>query len=134
MLKEFRDFIMTGNVIDFAVAVIMAGALGAVINGFVSNIAMPIVGYFAGGMNFEDLHYALDGKDYESLAAAKEAGAAVVAYGSWINTIVNLLIVGFIMFLIVKAYNKVRKPVEAAPAGPSQEDLLTEIRDLLKNK
>lgn len=132
MLKEFRDFIMTGNVIDFAVAVIMAGALGAVINGFVSNIAMPIVGYFAGGMNFEDLHYALDGKDYESLAAAKEAGAAVVAYGAWINTIVNLLIVGFIMFLIVKAYNKVRKPAEEAPAGPTQEDLLTEIRDLLK--
>ncbi len=133
MLKEFKDFIMTGNVIDFAVAVIMAGALGAVINGFVSNIAMPFIGYFAGGMNFEDLHYAMDGKEYTSLAAAKEAGAAVIAYGAWINTIISLIIIGFVMFLIVKAYNKTKKPAEPeAPAGPSQEDLLGEIRDLLK--
>lgn len=133
MFKEFKDFIMTGNVIDFAVAVIMAGALGAVINGFVSNIAMPFIGHFAGGMNFEDLHYAMDGTEYASLAAAKEAGAAVIAYGAWINTIISLLIVGLVMFMIVKAYNKTKKPAEeAAPAGPSQEDLLAEIRDLLK--
>ena len=133
MLKEFKNIIMTGNVLDFAVAVIMAGALGAVINGFVSNIAMPFIGYFACGMNFEDLHYAMDGNEYASLAAAKEAGAAVIAYGSWINTIVNLIIVGLVMFMIVKAYNKTKAPAEApAPAGPSQEDLLAEIRDLLK--
>ncbi len=135
MWKEFKNFIMTGNVIDFAVAVIMAGALGGVIKGFVDNIAMPFVGYFAGGMNFEDLHIAMDGQEYATLAAAKEAGGAVIAYGAWINTIINLLIVGFVMFLIVKAYNKTKKPVEetpAAPAGPSDNDLLTEIRDLLK--
>ena len=133
MLKEFKNFIMTGNVIEFAVAVIMAGALGAVINGFVSNIAMPFVGYFAGGMNFEDLHYAMDGKEYATLAAAKEAGAAVIAYGSWINTIINLLIVGLVMFIIVKAYQKTKTPpAPAAPAGPSEVDLLKEIRDALK--
>jgi len=133
MLKEFKDFIMTGNVIDFAVAVIMAGALGSVIKAFVSNIAMPFVGYFAGGMNFEDLHYAMDGVDYVSLAAAKEAGGAVIAYGLWINTIINLVIVGFVMFLIVRVYNKTKKPVEApAPSGPSDNDLLKEIRDALK--
>jgi len=133
MLKEFKNFIMTGNVIDFAVAVIMAGALGAVIKGFVDHIAMPFVGYFAGGMNFEDLHIAMDGKDYATLAAAKEAGGAVIAYGAWINTIINLIIVGFVMFMLVKAYNKTKKPVEPeAPAGPSDNDLLTEIRDLLK--
>ncbi|MDT0538597.1 MULTISPECIES: large conductance mechanosensitive channel protein MscL [Croceitalea] len=133
MLKEFKNFIMTGNVIDFAVAVIMAGALGAVINGFVNNIAMPFIGYFAGGMNFEDLHYAMDGNEYATLAAAKEAGGAVIAYGAWINTIVNLLIVGFVMFLIVKAYNKTKAPEpEAAPAGPTAEELLAEIRDSLK--
>ena len=133
MLKEFKDFIMTGNVIDFAVAVILAGALGQVINGFVNYIAMPFVGYFAGGMNFADLHVAMDGGDYKTLAAAKEAGGAVIAYGEWINTIINLLIVGLVMFMIVKAYNKTKKPAEpAAPAGPSQEDLLGEIRDLLK--
>lgn len=133
MLKEFKNFIMTGNVIDFAVAVIMAGALGAVINSFVKSIAMPFVGYFAGGMNFEDLHVAMNGSEYKTLAAAREAGGAVIAYGEWINTIINLLIVGFVMFLIVKAYNKTKAPVEApAPAGPSDNDLLTEIRDLLK--
>ena len=133
MFKEFKNFIMTGNVIDFAVAVIMAGALGAVITGFVNNIAMPFIGYFSGGMNFEDLHVALDGNDYGTLAAAKEAGGPVIAYGAWINTIVNLVIVGLVMFMIVKAYNKTKKPAEApAPSGPSDNDLLTEIRDLLK--
>ncbi len=133
MLKEFKDFIMTGNVIDFAVAVIMATALGGVINGFVNNIAMPFVGYFAGGMNFEDLHIAMDGKEYATLAAAKEAGGAVIAWGAWVNTIINLLIVGLVMFLIVKAYNKTKAPEpEAAPAGPTAEELLAEIRDSLK--
>jgi large conductance mechanosensitive channel len=133
MLKEFKDFIMTGNVIDFAVAVIMATALGGVINGFVNNIAMPFVGYFAGGMNFEDMHHAMDGQEYATLAAAKEAGGAVIAYGAWINTIINLLIVGLVMFLIVKAYNKTKAPEpEAAPAGPTAEELLAEIRDSLK--
>ena len=135
MLKEFKNFIMTGNVIDFAVAVIMAGALGGVIKGFVDYIAMPFIGYFAGGMNFADLHVAMDGNEYKTLDAAKEAGGAVIAYGAWINTIINLLIVGLVMFLIVKAYNKTKKPVEApAPSGPSDNDLLGEIRDLLKKK
>lgn len=133
MLKEFKDFIMTGNVIDFAVAVIMAGALGGVIKGFVDNIAMPFVGYFAGGMNFEDLHVAMDGQEYATLAAAKEAGGAVIAWGAWVNTIINLLIVGLVMFLIVKAYNKSKAPEpEAAPSGPTAEELLAEIRDALK--
>ncbi|MGB1018516.1 MAG: large conductance mechanosensitive channel protein MscL [Chitinophagales bacterium] len=134
MLKEFKNFIMTGNVIDFAVAVIMAGALGAVIKGFVDNIAMPFVGYFSGDTDFSNMFLAMDGKDYETLAAAKEAGGAVIAYGVFINTIVNLLIVGLVMFIIVKAYNKTKAPVEApAPKGPSEEvKLLMEIRDSLK--
>ena len=135
MLKEFKNFIMTGNVIDFAVAVIMAGALGGVIKGFVDNIAMPFVGYFAGGIDFADLHYAMDGGDYATVALAKEAGGAVIAYGAWINTIINLLIVGLVMFMLVRAYNKTKKPVKAAaPSGPSDNDLLGEIRDLLKKK
>ncbi len=132
MLKEFRDFIMTGNVVEFAVAVIMAAAIGAVVNGFVADIVMPVVGQAVGGMDFKDLHYALDGKEYPSLAVASEAGAPVIAYGRWINTIINLLIVGFVMFLIVKSYNNMKKKEEEASAGPSQEDLLAEIRDLLK--
>ncbi|MBT8223053.1 MAG: large conductance mechanosensitive channel protein MscL [Eudoraea sp.] len=132
MLKEFKNFIMTGNVIDFAVAVIMAGAIGLVINGFVADIIMPIVGEFAGGMDFANLKYVLT----EASGAEGEAGYVAenaIRWGSWINTIVNLIIVGFVMFLIVKAYNKTKKPpAPAAPKGPSQEELLGEIRDLLK--
>ncbi|MCL8008216.1 large conductance mechanosensitive channel protein MscL [Gelidibacter japonicus] len=135
MWKEFKDFIMTGNVIDLAVAVLLAGAVGLVVNGFVSDIMMPIVGYFTGGVDFSDMFYALDGKTYESLAVANEAGAAVIAYGNWINSIINLMIVGFVLFMIVKAYAKVRAKKEeapAAPAGPTEIDLLKEIRDALK--
>ena len=133
MLKEFKNFIMTGNVIDFAVAVIMAGALGAVINGFVSKIAMPLIGLVTGGKSFSDMFWTPGDEVYATVEAAKEAGVAAVEYGAWIDTIVSLLVVGFVMFMIVKAYNKTKKPVEeAAPAGPSELDLLTEIRDALK--
>lgn len=135
MWKDFKDFIMTGNVIDLAVAVLLAGAVGLVVNGFVSDIMMPIVGYFAGGVDFTDMFYALDGKFYESLAVANEAGAAVIAYGKWINSIINLLIVGFVLFMIVRAYAKVRAKkvvAPAAPVGPTEIDLLKEIRDALK--
>ena len=134
MLKEFRDFIMTGNVIDLAVAVLLAGAVGLVVNGFVSDIMMPIVGYFSGGVDFADMFYALDGETYVSLEEANEKGAAVIAYGKWINSIINLIIVGFVLFMIVKAYAKVRKKKEEAPAGPTEIDLLQEIRDELKKQ
>jgi large conductance mechanosensitive channel len=135
MWKEFNEFIMTGNVIDLAVAVILAGAVGLVINGFVSDIMMPVVGHFAGGTDFANLFHAMDGNEYATIEAAKEAGVAVVAYGKWINAIINLITVGFVLFMMVKAYNKTKAPiveVEAAPAGPSDNDLLSEIRDLLK--
>ncbi|KAA5827510.1 large conductance mechanosensitive channel protein MscL [Algibacter amylolyticus] len=134
MLKEFKDFIMTGNVVEFAVAVIMAGAIGGVVKGFVDNIIMPIVGHFSGGMDFAELKIVLDEAVVNAEGTVTSAENAIM-WGSWVNTIVNLLIVGFVMFLIVKAYNKSKKPVEeapAAPAGPSQEELLAEIRDLLK--
>lgn len=133
MLKEFKNFIMTGNVIDFAVAVIMAGALGAVINGFVSKIAMPLIGLVTGGKSFSDMFWTPGDETYATVAAAKEAGVAAVEYGAWIDTIVSLIVVGFVMFMIVKAYNKTKAPAEEpAPAGPSEIDLLTEIRDALK--
>jgi len=134
MLKEFKNFIMTGNVIEFAVAVILAGAVGLVVNGFVNDIVMPIVGEFAGGADFANLKYVLT----EASGVAGEAGAVAenaIRYGAWINTIVNLLIVGFVLFMIVKAYNKSKTPPPPpAPSGPSQEDLLGEIRDLLKRQ
>nr|WP_321233816.1 large conductance mechanosensitive channel protein MscL [uncultured Psychroserpens sp.] len=132
MLKEFKNFIMTGNVIDFAVAVIMAGAIGLVINGFVADIIMPVVGHFAGGVDFANLKMVLT----EASGVEGEAGYVAenaIRWGKWINTIVNLIIVGFVMFMIVKAYNKTKAPAEEpAPAGPSEIDLLTEIRDALK--
>lgn len=134
MLKEFKNFIMTGNVIDFAVAVILAGAVGLVVNGFVADIIMPIVGHFAGGMDFANLKLVLT----EASGTEGEAGYVAenaIRWGKWVNAIVNLLIVGFVMFIIVKAYNKTKTPpAPEAPAGPSQEDLLAEIRDLLKKK
>jgi large conductance mechanosensitive channel len=132
MLKEFKNFIMTGNVVEFAVAVIMAGAIGAVVTGFVNNIVMPFVGHFSGGMDFADKKYVLDPAVIDAAGVVTTPENAIM-WGSWINTIINLIIVGFVMFVIVKAYNKTKAPAkEPAPAGPSQEDLLTEIRDLLK--
>ncbi len=132
MFKEFRDFIMTGNVIDLAVAVILAGAIGAVVNGFVNDIMMPIVGHFMGGLDFADMKYVLSAAtlgDDGSVTTPENA----VYYGKWINSIITLITTGFVLFMIVKSYNKTKAPVEeAAPAGPSDNDLLTEIRDLLK--
>ena len=132
MLKEFKDFIMTGNVIDFAVAVIMAGALGAVIKGFVSSIVMPVVGHFSGGSDFSDKKIVLD-EAIVNAAGVVTTPENAIMWGSWVNTIISLIVIGFVMFLIVKAYNKTKAPPEeAAPAGPSDNDLLGEIRDLLK--
>ena len=132
MLKEFKEFITGGNVIEFAVAVIMAGAIGTVVKGFVNSIVMPVVGHFTGGTDFADKKIVLDSAIVDAAGAVTTPENAIM-WGSWVNTIINLIIVGLVMFLIVKAYNKTKKPAEeAAPAGPSQEDLLGEIRDLLK--
>ena len=132
MLKEFKNFIMTGNVIEFAVAVIMAGAVGLVVNGFVADIVMPVVGHFAGGIDFSEMKVILDDAVVAADGSVTTAENAI-RWGAWVNTIVNLLIVGFVMFIIVKAYNKTKAPEpEAAPAGPTAEELLTEIRDALK--
>jgi len=131
MWKEFKEFIITGNVIDFAVAVILAGAVGLVVNGFVNDIVMPVVGQVVGGYDFADLKYVLSPAEMGADGAVLKPENAI-RYGAWINTIINLLIVGFVLFMIVKSYNKVRPAVEEAPAGPTQEELLAEIRDLLK--
>lgn len=136
MFKEFRDFIMTGNVIEFAVAVIMAGAVGAVVNGFVNDIVMPVVGYLTGGVDFSNFKIVLAAATPDPAGGAGTPEVAI-RWGAWVNTLVNLVIVGLVMFVIIKSYNKIRKapaPEPEAPKGPTQEDLLAEIRDLLKNK
>ncbi|MFT5230710.1 MAG: large conductance mechanosensitive channel [Planctomycetota bacterium] len=135
MLKEFKSFIMTGNVIDLAVAVLLAGALGLVVGGFVSDIMMPIVGHFTGGVDFADFKVVLDEAVVAADGTVSKAENAIM-YGKWINAIINLIIVGFVLFIIVKAYNKTKTPpapaAPAAPAGPSELDILKEIRDSLK--
>ena len=132
MFKEFKNFIMTGNVIDLAVAVILAGAVGLVVNGFVSDIMMPLVGHFTGGVNFADMKHVLSPAVIAADGTVTTPENAIM-YGKWINAIINLIIVGFVLFMIVKAYNKTKAPAEEpAPAGPSEIDLLTEIRDALK--
>ena len=133
MLKEFKAFIMTGNVIDLAVAVILAGAVGLVVTGFTNDIIMPIVGHFTGGMDFAELKVVLTEASVD--AEGNEIPENAIMWGRWVNALINLVIVGFVLFIIVKAYNKTKKPKEeapAAPAGPTQEELLAEIRDLLK--
>jgi len=125
MWKEFKDFIFTGNVIDFAIAVILAGAVGLVVNGFVNDIMMPVVGNFAGDYDFSNMQHVL--------ATDAEGNVTnAIKYGAWINTLINLLIVGFVLFMLSKTATKFKKAAEEAPSGPSQEDLLTEIRDALK--
>ncbi len=134
MLKEFKEFITGGNVIEFAVAVIMARAIGGVVKGFVDNIVMPFVGYFTGGTDFAARKIVLTEAVVDAAGKVTTPENAIL-WGAWLNTIVNLLIVGLVMFIIVKAYNKTKKkeePAPEAPAGPTQEELLAEIRDLLK--
>ncbi|WP_347373510.1 large conductance mechanosensitive channel protein MscL [Aequorivita sp. Q41] len=137
MLKEFKNFIMTGNVIDLAVAVILAGAVGLVVTGFTNDMIMPIVGHFTGGMDFSDLKFVLDPAVVGPEGKITKPENAIM-WGKWINSLINLVIVGFVLFIIVKSYSKVKaKKIEEAPApapGPSEVDLLMEIRDELRKK
>ncbi|OIQ27712.1 MAG: mechanosensitive ion channel protein MscL [Bacteroidetes bacterium MedPE-SWsnd-G2] len=134
MLKEFKKFIMTGNVIDLAVAVILAGAVSLVVKGFVADIMMPIVGHFSGGLDFADLKFVLSEAVVDANGNITTPENAI-RYGKWINSIINLITVGFVLFMMVKSYNKTKKPKEEAPKapeGPTDNQLLTEIRDLMK--
>lgn len=120
MLKEFKNFIMKGNVIDLAVAVIIGAAFGAIVSSFVNDIIMPIIGQLLGKVNFSDLFINLSGGNYATLAAAKEAGAATINYGVFINAIINFLIIGFVIFLVVRSINRMKKAPE--PVAPATKD------------
>ena len=128
---------MKGNVMDMAVGVIIGGAFGKIVTSLVNDVLMPIISLGTGGIDFTDLFINLGEGNYTTLAAAKEAGAAVFAYGQFIQNIIDFIIIAFCIFLMIKGMNKLKKkeePAPEAPAGPTQEELLTEIRDLLKNK
>jgi large conductance mechanosensitive channel len=139
MIKEFKEFAMKGNVVDLAVGVIIGAAFGKIVTSMVNDIIMPPIGKAMGGVNFSDLFINLDAAKgpFTSLKAAKDAGAAVIAYGSFINTVIDFTIVAFCIFMVIKGMNSLkRKPVPAAPAPPpeptKEEKLLGEIRDILK--
>ncbi len=132
---DFKKFLLKGDIVSLATAVVIGGAFSKIVGSAVADIIMPVVGLITGGTDFTQKFIALDGEAYESLAAAKEAGAAVMTYGNLIQAIINFIIVGLFIFGVLKAYENSKKKEEAAapaPKGPTQEELLSEIRDLLK--
>ncbi|MHA7877013.1 large conductance mechanosensitive channel protein MscL [Roseivivax sp.] len=139
MISEFKDFIAKGNVMDMAVGIIVGAAFTAIVTSLVGDIINPIIALFTGGIDFSGWFYTLDGSDQPSIEAAREAGVPVFAIGSFLMAVINFLIVAFVVFLLVKTVNRIKsaaeKPDEVAPSvptGPSQVDLLIEIRDALK--
>ena len=122
MLKEFKEFAMRGNVLDLAVGVIIGAAFGAVVTSLVGDIIMPPIGRLTGNLDFKDLFVALNGMSYKSLAEAKAAGAPVIAYGNFINTVVNFLIVAFAIFILVKQVNRLNKPAVVPPGPPTTKE------------
>ncbi len=116
MFKEFKEFAMRGSVLDLAIGVIIGAAFGSIVNSAVNDVIMPPIGLLVGQVDFKDLFISLDGRTFESLAKAKEAGAPVVAYGQFLNTVLNFLIIAFVIFLIVKQVNRLKKSAPAAPA------------------
>lgn len=137
MLQEFREFAVKGNVMDMAVGVIIGVAFGKIVTALVGGMIMPLVGLATGGVSFGHMYYALNGESYATMDAATEAGAAMLKYGEFIQTVVDFTIIAFCIFLMVKAMNTAKKKfekekvAEAPVAPPAQEKLLTEIRDLL---
>ena len=131
---------MKGNVMDMAVGVIIGGAFGKIVTSLVNDVLMPIISLCTGGIDFTNMFVNLsDDTKYSTLAAAQEAGASVFAYGSFIQNIIDFIIIAFCIFLMIKGMNKLNRKKEepeqpAEPAGPTQEELLAEIRDLLKTK
>ena len=133
MWQEFRAFIARGNVIDLAVGIIIGAAFTSIVDSLVKDIIMPPIGLVLGGIDFSDFYINLSGKEYASLAAAKEAGAATVNYGVFINACIKFLIVAFAVFVLVKQVNRIhKKPPPPPPVVSDEVKLLAEIRDLMK--
>lgn len=136
MLQEFKEFIAKGNVMDMAVGIIIGAAFTAIVSSLVADLINPIISLFLGGIDFSGLYILLGSGDYPSIAAAEAAGAAVFAYGRFIMAVINFLIVAWVVFILVKMVNRAKGLVvpeaPAAEAGPTELDILMEIRDSLK--
>ncbi|WP_176083086.1 large conductance mechanosensitive channel protein MscL [Martelella sp. HB161492] len=146
MLKEFRDFISRGNVIDLAVGIIVGAAFTAIVRSLVSDIIDPIIGLIVGGVDFSDMYVVMSGEvpPDTGLSAARESGAAIFAYGAFITSVINFVIIAFVVFLLVKAVNRIRAAADrkqkieeaqpAAPAGPTELEVLLDIREELRRR
>jgi large conductance mechanosensitive channel len=135
MWREFRDFAVRGNVVDLAVGLILGAAFTTIVNSLVNDIVMPPIGLLLGGIDFSDFFVTIKGGSYPTVAAAKAASAVTINYGLFINSVIKFVIVAFAVFILVKQINRLKLNIAPAAAGPSKTDqLLTEIRDLLKEK
>ena len=139
MLKEFKEFISRGSVIDLAVGIIIGAAFTAIVNSLVNDIIMPPIGLLLGGIDFSNRFITLTGTSQATLKATQDSGAVVIAYGQFINAVIRFLIVAFAVFLLIKQVNlflrkKKNVPPEAPPPPPPEVELLTQIRDFLKNR
>ncbi len=136
LAQEFKSFALKGNVVDMAVGIIIGGAFGKIVSSFVKDVLMPPLGLLLGGVEFSSLFINLGDTAYETLAAAQEAGAPTLNYGSFIQTVIDFLIIAFAIFMAIKAMNNLRRKEEEKPAPPPEPSaevkLLTEIRDSLK--
>jgi len=136
IIQEFKQFTIKGNAIDLAIGIIIGVAFGKVVSSIVNDMIMPPISLLLGKVDFSGMFIDLSGKGYATLAEAKAAGAPVIAFGAFINTVIEFLIVAFVVFLMVKQINKMKKKEEAKPAEPpkptKEQELLAEIRDLLK--
>ncbi|SMO76501.1 large conductance mechanosensitive channel protein MscL [Paracoccus laeviglucosivorans] len=138
MIKEFKQFIARGNVVDLAVGIIIGAAFTAIVNSLVADLINPIIGLVTGGTDFSGHYFVLKGEvpPGASLATARNTGASVFAWGAFMSSVINFLIIAWAVFLLVKAVNKLQSSTigkaEAAPSGPTQEELLVEIRDELR--
>lgn len=132
--SDFKASLMKGDVLSLATAVVIGAAFGKIVGSAVDDIIMPLVGLITRGTDFTQKFISLNGQSYENLAAAKAAGASVMTYGNFIQAVINFIIIAFFIFVVLRAAEKARKKQEiiAAPTGPTQEELLTQIRDLLK--
>jgi large conductance mechanosensitive channel len=138
MLKEFKDFAIKGNVVDMGVGIVIGAAFTSIVKSFVADIINPIIGVISGGVDFSNLFINLGEGEFASLAAAQEAGAPTINYGLFINAIISFLIVAWVLFMVIKGVNELKRKEEEAPAAPAEppksEVLLEEIRDLLAKR